>query len=330
MIFKRKNVLITGGAGFLGSFLCEEMLRQEARVTVYDKLVQGKSRIGHLLDDNSLRLIEADLSDRDQLIKALSGSDFVWHLAGNTDIPAGLRDTRIDLQDGILATHHLLEAMRNTGVRKIAFPSSGAIYGEMTHGKRSERQGPTLPISLYGAGKIAAEAYMSAYAHLFGIQAWIFRYGNVISSRISHGVILDFIRKLESDSSQLEILGDGTQTKSYLLVEECIAGMLHVIGQTKLNNAVGFCDVFNLGAPDETCVLDIAKIVIEEMGLENCQIKLRGGERGWPGDQAKIALDISKVRDLGWQPKYTSNEAVRVAVQRMLRDQMVKQERSVP
>lgn len=203
----------------------------------------------------------------------------------------------------------------------MAFPSSGAVYGEKTSGLRSEKHGPTLPISLYGAGKIACEALMSAYAHLFGIQAWIFRFGNIISGRITHGAILDFIRKLRANPGQLEVLGDGTQTKSYLLAEECIEGMIHVIGHTPLKENEGFCDVFNLGAPDETLVLDIAKMVIEEMGVKNCEIKLKGGERGWLGDQAKIALDISKVGALGWKPKHTSGEAVRIAIRRMLAEE---------
>lgn len=316
--FKDKGVLITGGAGFLGSYLTEEMLKQGARVTVYDRFSQGKTRIIHVLDHPSLEMIEADLLDYPKLVNAVRGKDFIWHLAGNTDIPSGMKNTALDLDDGLIATRNVLEAMRETGVRKIVFPSSGAVYGEKTQGFRSEKQGPTLPISLYGAGKVACEAFISAYAHLFGIQVWIFRYGNIISGRITHGVILDFIRKLRTNPKQLEVLGDGTQTKSYLLTEECIGGMLHVINHTPLKEGEEFCDVFNLGAADETVVLDVAKIVIEEMGLCDCEIKIKGGKRGWPGDQAKIALDGSKVCAMGWKPKHTSDEAVRIAVRRML------------
>jgi UDP-glucose 4-epimerase len=258
------------------------------------------------------------------LCRAVAGKSFIWHLGGNTDIPAGLRDTSLDLDNGLIATQNVLEAMRLAGVRKMAFPSSGAIYGEKTQGMRSETHGPTLPISLYGAGKLACEGFISAYAHLFGIQAWIFRFGNVIGGRISHGAILDFIRKLRANPKELEILGDGTQTKSYLLTEECIEGMQHVICSTPLREGEGFCDVFNLGAPDETPILELEKIVIEEMGLDSVEIKIKGGERGWPGDQAKIALDNSKIRSLGWRPKHTSNEAVRIAVKRMLEQEGVR------
>ena len=320
MNLKGKPILITGGAGFLGSFLSEEMVRQGAKVTIYDRLSQGAGRIAHLLKDPTVQLIQADLLETDKLFKAVHGKTLIWHLSGNTNIPLGLKDTTVDLNDGLVATRNVLEAMRAAGVRKLVFPSSGAIYGEKTKGLRLENQGPTLPISLYGAGKIACEAFISAYAHLFKIQAWIFRYGNIISGRISHGAILDFIKKLKAHPNELEILGDGTQTKSYLLAEECIEGMQYVIDHTELKENEGFCDVFNLGASNETAVLDIAKMVIEEMGLKGkCQIKLKGGERGWPGDQAKIALDISKIRAMGWQPKHSSEEAVRMAVRRMLK-----------
>lgn len=324
MNFKGKEILITGGAGFLGSYLCEEMVRQGAKVVVYDKLLLQADRIAPLLQEGSIELIHADLVDYKTLVKAMAGKSFIWHLGGNTDIPAGLRNTALDLKNGVIATQNVLEAMRETGVRQMAFPSSGAVYGEKTHGFRKETDGPTLPISLYGAGKMACEAYLSAYSHLFGIQAWIFRYGNIISGRISHGAILDFIKRLRTHPRALDVLGDGTQTKSYLLVEECIEGMLYVIDHTALRENEGFCDVFNLGAPDETAVVDIAKIVIEEMGLEDCQIRLKGGERGWPGDQAKIALDISKVRDMGWEPRHKSGEAVRIAVRRMLGEKVLQ------
>ena len=322
-MFQGKHVLITGGAGFLGSFLSEEMLNRGAKVTIYDRLSHGRKRIQHILGHPSLELVRADLMDMQRLKETVREKDFIWHLAGNTDIPAGIENTRLDLNDGVMATWNLLDVMRETRVRKVAFASSGAIYGERTSGQRSEKMGPTLPISLYGAGKIACEAFMSAYAHLFGMQAWMFRFGNVISGRITHGAILDFIKKLKTNPHQLEVLGNGTQTKSYLLAEDCIDGMLYVIGHTRLQEGEGVCDVFNLGAPDETNVLDIAKIVIEEMSLPDCKIKLRGGERGWKGDQAKIALDIGKIRSMGWEPKHSSDEAVRIAIRRMLKENMM-------
>ncbi len=316
--FNQKEILITGGAGFFGSYLTEEMLKQGARVTLFDRFYRGKGRIQHILDHPNLTIVEADLADYAKMVEAVRGKYLIWHLAGNTDIPAGLKDTGLDFKDGLAGTRNVLEAMRETGVKKLVFPSSGAIYGEKTSGFRSESHGPTLPISLYGAGKLACEAFISAYSHLFDIQAWIFRYGNIISGRISHSVILDFICKLRANPRELEVLGDGTQTKSYLLAEECIDGMLYVISKTRPRGDEGYCDVFNLGAPDETLVLDIATIIQEEMGIKDCKIKLKGGERGWRGDQAKIALDGAKIRALGWQPKHSSAEAVRISVKRML------------
>lgn len=320
MEVKGKKVFITGGAGFLGSFLSEEMLCQGASVTIYDRFSQGRSRIQHLEGNPKVQIIQGDCGEYDKLLEAIKDSEWVWHLSSNTDIPAGLKDTMVDLRDGVVATRNVLEAMRHQGIKKMIFPSSGAIYGETHKGFRSESQGPTLPISLYGAQKISCEAFISAYAHLFGTQAWIFRFGNIISSRITHGVIRDFIKKLRANPSELEVLGDGTQTKSYMLAEECLEGIQYVVSHTPLKPEEGFCDVFNLGAPDETVVLDIAKMVIEEMKLPNCKVRTKGGERGWKGDQAKIALDISKVRKLGWAPKHNSGEAVRISVQRMLRD----------
>lgn len=318
--FKNKKVFITGGAGFLGSFLSEEMVRRGAQVTIFDRFSQGKKRILHLEKNPQVTIVQGDLMDYEKVLEHLKGSSWVWHLSSNTDIPAGLRDTTIDLRDGVMATRHLLEAMRHHGIQKIIFPSSGAIYGEHHKGFRSESMGPTLPISLYGAQKIACEAFLSAYAHLFGIQAWIFRFGNIISGRITHGVIRDFIKKLKANPNELEVLGDGTQTKSYLLAEECLDGIIHILSKTKIKEGEGFCDVFNLGAPDETVVIDIAKMVIEEMKLPHCKIKVKGGERGWKGDQAKIALDISKIRGMGWEPKHNSGEAVRISIRRMLGD----------
>lgn len=318
--FKNKKVFITGGAGFLGSFLSEEMLRRGAHVTIFDRFSQGKKRILALEKHPQVTIVQGDLMDYEKVLEHIKESSWVWHLSSNTDIPAGLKDTTIDLRDGVMATRNLLEAMRQHGIQKIIFPSSGAIYGEHHKGFRSESMGPTLPISLYGAQKIACEAFLSAYAHLFGIQAWIFRFGNIISGRITHGVIRDFIKKLKTNPNELEVLGDGTQTKSYLLVEECLDGIIYVLSKTKAKDGEGFCDVFNLGASDETVVLDIAKMVIEEMKLPNCKIKIKGGERGWKGDQAKIALDISKIRAMGWQPKHNSTEAVRISIRRMLED----------
>ncbi len=319
MDLKNKKVFVTGGAGFLGSFLSEELVKRGARITIFDRFSQGRSRIRHLENHPQVTVIQGDLMEYDKVVEHMKGSELIFHLSSNTDIPAGLKDTMVDIRDGVLATRNILEAMRATGVRKMIFPSSGAIYGEQHQGFRSENAGPTLPISLYGAQKISCEAFISAYAHLFAIQAWIFRFGNIISGRITHGVIRDFIKKLRANPDELEVLGDGTQTKSYMLAEECIEGIFYVVDHTKLKENEGFCDVFNLGAPDETVVLDIAKMVIEEMKLSS-KIKIKGGERGWKGDQAKIALDISKIRKMGWEPKHNSDQAVRISVRRMIDD----------
>lgn len=318
MEVKGKKMLITGGAGFLGSFLTEELAARGAFITVLDRFSQGKSRLRNVQDLPNVDVVEGDVKNYERLVECVRGKDLIWHLAGNTDIPAGLRDTNLDIQDGLMATRNVLEAMRETNVRKLVFPSSGAIYGEKTSGLRKESDGPCLPISLYGAGKVACESFISAYCHLFDLQAWIFRYGNIISGRITHGAIRDFIGRLKKDPKHLQLLGDGTQTKSYLLAEECIDGMLYVIENSGAVEGREFCDVFNLGAPNETAIMDIAKIVIDEMGIKDCEITCKGGERGWKGDQAKIALDSSKIAAMGWTPRHSSEDAVRISVRRMI------------
>jgi UDP-glucose 4-epimerase len=318
--FAGHDLLITGGGGFFGSVLTEEMLRRGCRVTVLSRSASQSSRLRALRANPALTTIDADLKDRERVVRALEGKDFVWHLAGNTDIAGGLRDTSLDLNEGVVATHSLLEAMRQAGTKGLVYLSSAAVYGDSPHGFPSEASGPMLPISLYGAAKLASEAFVSAYSHLFGLQAWVFRSSNVIGGGLTHGVIRDFIQRLQADPAELLVLGDGTQTKSYLLAEECVAGMLHVVSRTRpvTPRTDGSCDIFNIGADGETLILDIARMVVEEMGLSGCAIRLKGGERGWRGDQKKIALDISRVRALGWSPSHTSDEAVRIAIRRIL------------
>ena len=306
---------VTGGAGFIGSRLTERLIEDGHEVTVYDDIT-GDGRGGWESPPPlpGLRFVKANIMDQQALKEAMQGHDFVWHLAANTDIPAGVRNTSLDLDNCVIGTHNVLEAMLTNHIKQMAFASSGAIYGDLMRAM-PEDGGPLLPVSLYAAGKLSCEVFISAYCSLFDMQAWIFRFGNVVGARTGHGVAFDFIKKLRANASELEVLGDGEQEKNYFTVDDCIDGMRFVI-----DNSTAQCDIYNLGADTTTKVSTIARIVIEEMGLQGARIRYTGGDRGWPGDQPKVYLDTKKVTDMGWKPRNTSTEAVRIAT-RLLLDQ---------
>lgn len=306
---------VTGAAGFIGSHLAEYLHAQGGSVTGYDNLSSGKRKwIRHLLNHPRFTFLKADLLDLKTLKKAVRGHDIVFHLAANTDIPKGHTDPRIDFENCTVGTFHMLEAMRANGARQLIFASSSTVFGEPPIRPTPETVGPMLPISLYGAGKMAAEGLISAYSHLFGIQAWMFRFGNVVGARMGHGVIYDFIRKLKSNPRELEILGDGRQEKNYFLVEDCIAGMLFAFQHAREKP----CDVFNLGTETTITAEEIARIVVEEMGLNGVRFRFTGGSQGWPGDVPLVIYDVSKMKRLGWEARYSSAEAVRIATRRLL------------
>lgn len=308
-----KKVFVTGGAGFIGSHLVDKLMRDGNEVTVYDNLVSGKRElIEPHLTKKSFNFIKADLLDYNALKEAMKGHDIIWHLGANTDIPTGNRITDLDLRSCTTATRNVLEAMRQNSIDKILFASSATVYGDAPPVALAETFGPLLPISLYGAGKLACEGLISAYCHLFNMQGWIFRFGNVVGARMSHGVILDFIRKLRQNPEELEILGDGNQDKNFFLVEDCIEGML-----CGFENSANQYDVFNLGCDSSTRVSTIAQIVVGEMGLKDVRFKYTGGKRGWLGDAPVVHFNVEKMRNLGWSARHTSNEAVSIAAKRL-------------
>jgi UDP-glucose 4-epimerase len=311
---KSARQFITGGAGFIGSHLTDRLLAEGNIITVYDNLASGKKEniAGHFDEDN-FTFIEADLLDFRTLKEAMRGHEIVWHLGANTDIPGGNRVTDLDLRNCTIGTYNVLEAMRQNGIDQLQYTSTSAVYGDIEKMPTTEDDGPILPISLYGAGKLAGEGLVSAYCHLFGIRARIFRFGNVVGHRMGHGVIFDFIAKLKRNPDELEILGDGTQDKNYFLVEDCIDGML-----CALRNSQKQCDVFNLGSETNVNVTTIARIVTEEMGRNGIPSRYTGGKRGWPGDVPIVHFSLRKIAGLGWEPKHTSEEAVRIAARRLL------------
>lgn len=305
---------ITGGAGFIGSHLAERLVSSDNEVTVYDKIVSGnKDNIKHLLGKPNFTFIEDDLLNSSKLNASMKGHDIIWHLGANTDIRKGNRIVDLDLQNCTVATLNVLEAMRANKIDKVLFASSATVYGDSPRMNLSETYGPLLPISLYGAGKLACEGLFSAYSHLFDIRAWVFRFANVVGDRMEHGVIYDFIQKLRSNRRELEILGDGNQEKPYFLVEDCLDGMM-----VAYLNSDARCEIYNLGCASFTKVTRVAEIVVEEVGLKNVTFKFTGGDRGWPGDVPTVHYDLEKMRKLGWQARYSSDEAVRLATRRLL------------
>jgi UDP-glucose 4-epimerase len=237
----------------------------------------------------------------------------VFHIAANPHVRLGETQTDLDLKYETIATYNVLEAMRTNNMKKIVFSSSSVVYGETTTPSLPETYGPLLPISLYGAGKLASEGLISAYCGTFDFQAWMFRFANVVGIRGTHGVIVDFIKKLRKNPHELEILGDGTQCKPYLHVSDCVSGILY-----GFHHAQDQINLFNLGCDTNTTVTSIAELVVEEMGLQKVSFMYTGGKRGWKGDVPRFQLEISKIKQLGWSPKFTSDDAVRKAIRELL------------
>jgi len=308
------KAFITGGAGFIGSHLVDTLLGDNHSVTVYDNLSSGnKTFIQHHLKQKEFHFIQADLLNLKRVKQELPDHDIVFHLAANPHVRLGETQTDLDLNQGIVATYNVLEAMRQTDIKKIVFSSSSVVYGETTEPSLPETYGPTLPISMYGAGKLGAEGLISAFCGTFDFQAWMYRFANVVGARGTHGVIVDFIEKLRKDPQELEILGDGKQCKPYLYVSDCVDGILY--GYTHSNEKM---NLFNLSCDTTTTVTRIAEMVTEEMGLSDVTFKYTGGIRGWKGDVPRFELNASKINKLGWKATLTSDEAVRKAIKDVL------------
>jgi len=312
----KKKWFVTGGAGFIGSHVVDLLVSAGCQVTVYDNLSLSTDQyIADYTKSGKITFVKANLTDLEAVKSAMAGHDIVWHLGANTDIPSGFETPKIDLDNDVIATWNVLEAMRQTGVKQLLFSSTGAVYGESIQGTFKESSGPLVPVSHYGAGKIGSEAFIASYCGLYGIQAWVFRFGNVIGERTNHGIIFDFIKKLKASPNELEVLGTGRGEKNYFLVEDCIQGMLYTYHRVAQGP---FPVIVNLGTDSTSKVMEIAEIIIEAMELKDVKYRFTGTPRGWPGDQPVVLLDTTKIHDLGWWCKRTSNEAVRTATRRLL------------
>jgi UDP-glucose 4-epimerase len=314
------KVLVTGGSGFIGSHICDRLLADGYRVKVVDNFSNGRREFTapHLANPN-FELIEGDCLDLELMQREMRGCDLVWHMAANTDIIGSHTQPDRDLRDCVIATFNVVEAMRQAGVKPILFASSGAVYGQLCLDEAvDETAGPLEPMSTYAAGKIGSEAFITSYGHLYGINGWMFRFGNVIGSRVTHGVIFDFVKRLRENPGELLILGDGSQQKNYFLTEECIGGMAWAFRNIPLSDETPSV-VLNLGTSTVTKVTEIARIVVEEMGLSDVtKITIQGTKRAWLGDQPRVNFTVDKINRLGWFCQHTSDQSVRVAVRRVL------------
>jgi UDP-glucose 4-epimerase len=298
---------VAGGAGFIGSHLTHELLRDPTQeVVVFDNLTSGSvAHLDGLLDDPRLHIVEADLQNQEKVVEAMRGVDHVYLLAANPNIAAAVEDPGLDFWQGTYLTHNVIEAVRINGVPRITYASGSGVYGDRGTDLLDEESGSLIPVSTYGASKLACEALLAAYAHMFGIHAVVFRFANVIGARQTHGVTYDFVRRLREEPTELRILGDGRQSKSYIHVSDVVSAML-----TLTDRGWDGFEVFNAGTGDYVTVTEIADLVVERMGLTGVRYEYTGGVRGWKGDVPVVRMRSDKLAALGWRCRHSSIEAL--------------------
>jgi UDP-glucose 4-epimerase len=320
-VWSHRSSLVTGGAGFIGSHLVDRLMLDSRNVTVFDNLRNGSLlNLQRWLGNERFKFIKGDLTKPRDVKAVLKGVDIVFHLAANPEVRVEKTDPSLHFQENLVATFNLLEAVRQRpSVKVFVFFSTSTVYGDAITIPTPEDYGPTLPISTYGASKLGCEALASSYAITFGFRALILRLANIVGSRSNHGVIIDFVNKLKQNPKSLEILGDGTQSKSYLYVEDLVDAVTHLTPM--FLNGEKRAGLFNVGSSDKVEVKKIAEIVTEEMGLQNVDFCFTGGVdggRGWKGDVKTMLLSIDKLRKTRWNPQYGSEQAVRLAVKALL------------
>ena len=302
---------IVGGAGFIGGHFVERLLKAPASataaVTIFDNFSSGRTEHHAHIVDARFKVVRGDAKDLPALEAAMAGHDVVIHLASNPDIAKAMTDPTIDFYEGTLLTHNVIEAMRRTGVRKILYASGSGVYGDLGTLECQEDQGPLLPVSTYGASKLSGEVLLCSYAHMFGIEARAFRFGNVLCPRQTHGVGFDFVNSLLRDPTRLRILGDGSQSKSYIHVEDVMDAVLLVHHEVK-----GPFQVYNIATGDYITVREIADLALECLGLSPAQVQFEftGGNRGWKGDVPVVRLNTDRIQSLGWRCQSNTRTAL--------------------
>ncbi len=312
---KYKKIFIAGGAGFIGSHVTDMLVADKREVVVFDNLSSGRKSFLHKsISKKNFKFIKGDLLNPKQIKKALpKDTDLVFHFVANPDISKGVKNPKLDFDQTITTTFNLLQEMRNKNIKSLVYFSGSGIYGDVGNTFTHEHHGPLLPVSMYGASKLAAEGLISAFSNLFGIQSWIFRPANIIGGRATHGVILDFINRLKETPRKLAILGDGKQSKSYIHISDVL-------------NAISLClvkenaqiNLFNIASKSFITVNEIATSVIRGMKLKNVKITHTKGRVGWPGDVPVVRIDSKKLRNIGWKENFSSPKAVERTVREIL------------
>lgn len=299
------KAFVTGGAGFIGSNLVDRLLQRGDEVVAYDNLSTGMSEfLAEARKSPRFSFVKGDVLEQATLARAMKGADVVFHLAANADVRFGTRHPRKDLEQNTIATYNVLEAMRANGVKRIAFSSTGSVYGEAAVVPTPETCPFPVQTSLYGASKLAGEGLISAYCEGFGFQGWIFRFVSILGERYTHGHVFDFYKQLLENPRELAVLGNGKQRKSYLYIQDCVSAMF-----TALEKAEDKVNVFNLGTGEYCEVDDSIGWITESLGLSPNKV-YAGGDRGWIGDNPFIFLDTAKIRALGWKPTLTIREGI--------------------
>jgi UDP-glucose 4-epimerase len=315
-----ERYFIVGGAGFIGSHFTDRLLEDPStlKVTLYDNFVTGREwHYRHREKDPRLSVVRGDVKESKPLTAAMAGHDVVIHLASNADIAKAAATPAIDFWEGTFLTQQVLEAMRLTGVKRLLYASGSGVYGDLGTAEAQEDWGPMLPISTYGASKLSGEALTCSYCFMFGIRACAFRFGNVVGPRQTHGVGFDFVRALSADASKLRILGDGSQSKSYIHVFDIVKAVI-----TAHRKCEDRFQVFNVATGDCITVKEIAELAVETLELTRGKVRFEftGGDRGWKGDVPVVRLNIDRIRKLGWKCERSSREALRHSFLAMLED----------
>jgi UDP-glucose 4-epimerase len=305
-----ERAFVTGAAGFIGSNLVDRLLKSSVEVVGWDNYSTGqKVFLAGALKEPKFRFVQGDNLDHSALTEAMEGCDFVFHLAANADVRFGLEHPSKDLQQNTIATFNVLEAMRANSIRRIAFPSTGSVYGEMAVIPTPEDAPFPIQTSLYAASKLAGEGMIQAYCEGFGFEGYIFRFVSILGERYTHGHVIDFYRQILHDPEKLRVLGDGSQRKSYLYIQDCISAMLHVILNGTAASVKHRSIVYNLGTNEYCTVKDSISWICGRLGIEP-KLEFTGGNRGWIGDNPFIFLETKKIRETGWKPALTIRDSV--------------------
>lgn len=308
------KTFVTGGAGFIGSHIVDKLMERGDDVIVYDNMSTGMSDfIKHHEGKPNFKFVEGDILDLPKLKQEMQGVELVFHMAAHADVRSGFEDHKVDFDQNLIGTINVLEAMKEVGAKKIVFASTACVYGDAKIIPTPEDH-PLIPSSLYGASKVAAEAYIEAFCEYYNMTAYIFRFVSWMGERYTHGLVFDFLQKLKNNPTKLFILGDGTQKKSYLYVKDGISAIFIALDSAKDN-----INIFNLGNEEILNVTKSAEEIVDEAGYKNVEFQYAGGDRGWVGDNKYVFLDTAKIKSFGWKPTKNTRESLRITT-RYLQD----------